>query len=195
MNQWNNRRRILPLFALLWLPLATACSDPFGPLNWDATPDTATIWSASRAELVGQPSAFDFAVTVLPVFIESESPSASWDVVLIDQNGQLALAPASYFAGQSDRAAIAVRPNTSLDAVTRAPSDSTSYLRTPVPLEAGTVYVIRTRVDVCEGGFSTGTRYAKIRPVTIDQQAGVFTFELVRNPYCSKRDFIPPDND
>jgi len=190
----NLRRIAGPVAVLLaCVPLLGGCDDPFGPLDWDATPDTATIWSASRVGLVGQPAAFDFALGTGPVYIESATATNAWDVVLVDAAGRLALAPASYFGGQGLRSAISVVPNSTLEAVTRAPSDSSSYLRTPVPLEAGTVYVIRTRTDVCEGGYSTGTRYAKLRPVTIDQQAGSFTFEVVRNPYCSNRDFTPPD--
>lgn len=190
-----NRRIVrLPelLVTLACLPVLGACNDPYGPLDWDATPDTATIWSASRAELVGQPAGFDFALGGGAIHIESVRAVNSFDVVLIDSGGRLALAPASYFSPTDTRSGIAVRANTTLDAVTRAPSDTSSYAHGPVPLEAGTVYVVRTRVDVCEGGYSTGTRYAKLRPVTIDEAAGSFTFELVRNPYCSNRNFIPP---
>jgi len=192
MTLWNTVRRRWGWLALAVLPLVGACGDPFGPLSWDATPDTVTIWSASRPDLVGRPSGFDFALTGAPVYIEVPTATNSWDVVLIDSGGQLALAPASYFSGQGIRSGIAVRPNSALEAVTRAPSDSSSYVHAPVALVTGAVYVIRTRTDVCESGYSTGTRYSKIRPVTIDEQAGSFTFELVRNPYCSNRDFIPP---
>lgn len=192
MNWWSKARLAGTVAAVAGLPVLSACSDPYGPLEWDATPDTATIWSASRPDLLGKPAAFDFALGPQPVFVESLNATNAWDVVLVEAGGRLALAPASYFAGQGSRAAIAVRANTTLDNVTRAPSDTTAYVRTPVPLEAGTVYVIRTRTDVCQGGYSTGTRYAKLRPISIDEATGAFTFELVRNPYCSNRNFIPP---
>jgi len=194
MNCWSKVQGGRVAVTLACLPLLSACSDPFGPLSWDATPDTATIWSASRVELVNQPAGFDFALNAVPVYIESASATDNWDLVLVDEGGQLAVAPASYFAGQGSRAAIAVRPNSTLEDVTRAPSDSSAYVRAPVLLQAGTVYIIRTRTAVCEGGYSTGTRYSKIRAVAIDQQAGSFTFELVRNPYCSNRSFTPPDS-
>jgi hypothetical protein len=193
MASWKSWRLVPAVAAASWVVLAGACDDPFGPLEWDATPDTASIWSASRLELVEQPAAFDFALGGTPVWIEFSGGANSWDVVLIDHEGGLALAPSSYFEGQSSRAGIAVRPNTALDEITRAPSDSASYRRTPVPLAAGTVYIIRSRTAICESQFSSGPRYAKIRPVTIDAAAGSFTFEMVRNPYCSQRSFIPPD--
>jgi hypothetical protein len=189
-------RRVVRLVLLPLLVMTAACEDPFGPQSWDATPDTAALWSASRLELLEQPAAFDFALAVAPVWIEFSGASNSWDVVLIDHQGRLSLAPASYFAGQGTRAGIAVLPNATLESVTSAPRDSASFLRTPVPLELNTVYVVRTRQAVCEGGFSSGTRYAKLRALAIDQQAGTISFELVRNPYCSSRSFIPPeDND
>ncbi|NJD10360.1 MAG: hypothetical protein FIB01_07910 [Gemmatimonadetes bacterium] len=190
---WRSKARLGTMLAVAaTLSPLSACSDPYGPLDWDATPDTATIWSGSRVELVGRPAGFDFALNLAPVFIESVSATNAWDVVLIDVGGRLALAPASYFEGQGARSAIAVRPNATLADIRRAPSDTTEYVRQPVSVEAGTVYVVRTRTDVCEGGYTTGTRYAKLRAVSIEQQAGSFTFELVRNPYCSNRNFIPP---
>lgn len=194
MTRWNTWRLLVPSLALPGALSLGGCGDPFGPLTWDATPATASIWSASRLELLGRPSAFDFALSAGPVYIEGQGATASWDVVLVDHEGSLALAPASYF-GQNLRVGIATRPNSTLADVRRAPSDTAAYLREPVRVELGTVYVIRTRVDVCESGYTSGTRYAKLQPVTIDQQGGSLTFELVRNPYCSNRNFIPPDPD
>lgn len=188
-----NWMRAAALLALL--PLA-ACDDPFGPRGWDATADTAQIWSASRTELIGFPSAWDFTTDpTRPVMVEAPGATQSWDVVLIDYNGALALAPASFFTGQGTRAAIAVRPSTTLESITRAPRDTASYQRSPVPLRVGDVYIIRTRIQVCENGIGTGTRYAKIAPVSIDPEAGTLRFALVRNPYCDDRDLVPPDED
>lgn len=194
MNDWKRAARALLPLSLL-LPLA-ACDDPFGPRSWDATPDTAQLWSASRAELIGQPAAFDF--TSLPartVLIETTGATQRWDVVLIDEGGQLALAPASYFLGPTSRSAIAPRGTQDLAEVTRAPNDSASYLRRPVPLRLGELYIVRSRVEVCPDGFSSGARYAKITPVLIDPQAGTVRFAFVRNPYCDDRDLVPPDSD
>ena len=188
-------RAVRALLPLALLPLA-ACDDPFGPQTWDATPDTAQLWSASRADLIGQPAAFDFtAPAPTPVLIETTGATQRWDVVLIDDAGQLALAPASYFLGASSRTAIAPQGTLDLDEVRRAPSDTSAYLRRPVPLRVGELYIVRSRVEVCPDGFSSGARYAKITPVQIDAAAGTVRFALVRNPYCDNRDLVPPEGD
>lgn len=194
MRLMNYCARTVPALVLLLLlaPLA-ACSDPYGPQEWDATPETAQLWSASRSALLGKPSAFD--LTTSPPYalnIEDAAAYNGYDIILIDVNGQLALAPASYFAGQNTRSGIAVRENTSLADVTKAPADTADYLHAPVPLKMGAVYIVRTRVNTCETGYSSGTRYAKLTPVEINQQGGYLRFQLVRNPFCSNRDFIPP---
>jgi hypothetical protein len=62
----------------------------------------------------------------------------------------------------------------------------------PLPLVAGDVYIVRSRRASC-GGASGGYRYAKLRAVEINVVAGTYTFEIVRNPYCDNRSFIPPE--
>jgi hypothetical protein len=54
------------------------------------------------------------------------------------------------------------------------------------------VYIVRSRRASC-GGVSSGYRYAKLRPVEIDVAAGTYRFEIVRNPYCDNRSFVPPE--
>ena len=86
--------------------------------------------------------------------------------------------------------------------MTQAPRDSTAsawpplsapYSVEPVPLVAGDVYIVRSRRASC-GGVSSGYRYAKLRPVEINVAAGTYTFEIVRNPYCDDRSFVPPED-
>ncbi len=48
---------------IFFLPLvvvaAAACNDTTGTVAWSDVPDTVTLYSASRADLLGHPSAFD----------------------------------------------------------------------------------------------------------------------------------------
>lgn len=183
-------RRLIPLAILI----VTACDDPFGPVFWDASPDTLLIYSASRPEYIGQVSAVDIATTSAPVLalpIESPAVTGNWDFALLDDQGGLALVAAGAFAGLDSRARIAVLPDRTLESVTRAPRDTASFTAEPVPIEAGTVYVIRSRRASC--GLSSGYRYAKLRAVAIDEVAGTFRFEVVRNPICDDRSFVPPE--
>jgi hypothetical protein len=167
-----------------------ACDDPFGPRFWSGVPDTTLIYSSSRAEYVGRASAFDF-IELQGLPIELPGITGQWDVALADANGGLALVPAGEFAGISSRAGIAVFPNAELDDIAAAPRDTAAFSTAAVMLDPTTVYVIRTRRAQCGFG-STGFRYAKMRPITIDVQAGTLSFEVVRNPYCNDRSLVPP---
>jgi hypothetical protein len=182
-------RRILPLVVLL----AAACDDPFGPRLWDATPDTIVLYSASRAEYIGHSSVVDITtVPVAPLPLEVPGLTGNWDFALTDADGGLALAPASAFAGLESRARIAVLPNRTLDEVRQAPRDTALYATTPVVVQAGDVYIIRSRRSSCGG--TNGYRYAKVRSVEIDVPRGIYTFEIVRNPFCDNRSFVPPED-
>jgi hypothetical protein len=179
-----------------WIPLVTvlvltACDDPFGPQLWDGTPVSMTLYSASRAEYIGLVSALDLvAQQATPVSIESPGALGNWDVVLLDGPDGLVLASASVFDGATRGARIAVLPNRAFIDVTEAPSDTAAYSPGPVPLRTDAVYVIRSRHANC--GFSAGVRYAKVQPIEVDAQRGVFRFAVTRNPYCENRSLVPP---
>lgn len=184
-------KRLIPLAVLI----VAACDDPFGPAVWDATPDTIVIFSASRPEYLGQVSAVDIANTTAVVALPIEAPglTGNWDFALTDLDGGLALVPASAFEGLESRARIGVLPDRTLESVTQAPRDTTAYTVEPLPLVAGDVYIVRSRRASCGGG-SSGYRYAKLRAVEINVPAGTYTFEIVRNPFCDNRSFIPPED-
>ena len=182
-------KRLIPLAVLI----VAACEDPYGPAVWNATPDTVLIYSASRAEYIGLASAVD--ITVLPVAalpLEAPSVTGNWDIALTDFEGGLALVPASAFEGLQSRARIGVLPDRELDDVTEAPRDTAAFTVDPLPLREGDVYIVRSRRASC-GGVSAGYRYGKLRPVSIDEAAGTFRFEIVVNPYCDNRSFVPPE--
>jgi hypothetical protein len=182
--------RILPLAAVFML---AACDDPFGPQLWNANPRELTLYSASRVEYTGMVSALDLASDpVAAIAIEAPGATGNWDVVLVDQGGTLALAPAGYFSGVSARSAIATIQNRAFIDVTEAPRDTAAYSQAPVPLRTDVVYVIRSRRAAC--GFTAGYRYAKVQPIEIDQQRGIFRFAIVRNPYCDDRALVPPQD-
>lgn len=183
-------KRLIPLAVLL----VAACDDPFGPAVWDATPDTIFLYSASRAEYLGRGSAIDITTSPIGLLpLESPAVTGNWDFTLTDHEGGLALVPASAFRGLESRARVGVLPNRELEEVTQAPRDTTAFGVEAVPLRAGDVYIVRSRRASC-GGAATGFRYAKLRPVAIDVAAGTMRFEIVRNPYCDNRSFVPPED-
>jgi len=166
-----------------------ACSDSLGPQPWDATPDTVTLFSASRVDLLGQPSPFDF-INLLPVKPEAPGTAGLWDVMLVTAGSDLQFVPAGAFQGQTSKAAIATITGKTFADLTEAPEDTTLYTTQAVTLHEGAVYVVRTRRDVCS--FSTASRFAKIHVITLDPAQGKAKFEAVRNPYCADRSFVPP---
>jgi hypothetical protein len=174
-------------------PLVSACSDPFASLPWDDAPMDIVLYSASRPEYVGRISAFDLGSgTPRGVAIEAESGAGSWDVVLLDNNGSLALESAVQFEGFKSRARIAEITGVAFEDVKRAPADTTEYTAGPLDLRMDAVYIVRSRLTSC--GLLTGSIYAKLKPTEIDAANGIFRFSYVENPNCDDRLLIAPED-
>ncbi|HSJ24995.1 MAG TPA: hypothetical protein VK929_10025 [Longimicrobiales bacterium] len=180
--------RYIPLAAVLVL---AACDDPFGPQPWNPNPVEITLYSASRPAYIGLVSALDLATDpVGTIAIEAPGATGQWDVVLVDGPGGLSLAPASSFEGLSSMAAIATLEGQAFIDVEEAPRESAAYSTEPVLLRTDVIYIIRSRRAPC--GFTTGPRYAKVQPIEIDEEQGIFRFAILRNPFCDDRALVPP---
>jgi hypothetical protein len=182
--------RITALAGIVFLTAGLyACGDDLFNLRWVQNPDTAVLYSLSRPEL-NLPSAFNF-IGRASVRVESPTATGRWDVALDTMDGELVFLPPRALGIQS-RAAVAALPGTSFDEVREAPADTLAYSRDqPVSIEAGTVYVIRTREE--PGSF--GTRcvyYAKLEPIDIDPADGILTFVFDASPACNNRRLVPP---
>jgi hypothetical protein len=179
-------------FALIMLAAAVAaCDDGLGPQIWDATPDTFTLFSASRPDLLGHPSGFDF-VGLASIRIEQPGAVSAWDIALTGQSA-LQFTPASGFTGQTSRAGIAVITRQTFETLTTAPDDTAAFTTQPVSIAAGSLLVVRTRRFAC--GYTTSVNYAKVKVVTADPVTGIATFAVVRNPLCNDRSFVAPKTD
>jgi hypothetical protein len=177
-------------FILLAAISTAACDEELGLQEWDATPDTVSLYSLSRTDLLGLPSAYDFSNQRV---VEVEAPGAggNWDFALAGTT-QLELIPAPAFEGQaSARAAIAPITGQTFESLMEAPSDTSKFTRQPVPITVGAVYAIRTRRVAC--GFSTSVHYGKIKVLTADPVKGSASFSVVVNPFCNDRSFEPTD--
>jgi hypothetical protein len=186
--------RLLRLLTVAAVFVLAACDDPFGPQPWNPNPVEITLYSASRPAYIGLVSALDLvAEPVSAVPIEAPGATGQWDVVLVDlPGGGLALAPADALGGAPQRVGIAVIENRSFIEITEAPRESEAYSEEPVALRAGVVYVIRSRRGQC--GFMTGHRYAKMQPIEIDAERGIYRFAVLRNPFCDDRALVPPQD-
>src|SRR5687768_5477375 len=175
--------------------LLGACEDEFKQ-EWSAVPDTVELYSLSRPELIGRPSAFDFVpqpVHGIPVAVENPSATGRWDVAVVDQGNTLAFLPAGGFTGLNSRAAIAeINASTTLEELKEAPGDTTQFKTAAVTAQVGKIYVVRTRREDCGFG-SFGVRYGKFEVLEVNVPAGTLRFRVITNPYCNSRTLIPPD--
>ena len=186
------RSRALALAAVVTLGALSvgACGrDPF-QINWVESPDTVLLYSLARPQL-NLVSGFDF-YNRLTVRVEDSEATGNWDVAVDTRNGKIVLlAPGAL--GVDSKARIARIPGTTFAEVIEAPADTTLYTATsPVPVEMGTVYVIRTR----QGYGSFGricVYYAKLEPLEIDPVGGTLRFVYDASPACNDRKLIPPD--
>ena len=179
-------RFFLPVVALT----VAACSDNLGPTAWSDLPDTVTLYSASRADLTGLRSGFDFTAP-RSVVVESASETQSFDMLLMEQSGGFALTPSGAVLGTSNRAGIAAVTADSLREIRKAPSDTAAFQQNaPVPVQPGQFFVVRSRRVSCV--LTTGSYYAKLQIVSVDPVGGTLRFAYARNPYCGDSSLVPP---
>ena len=149
---------------------SAACDDDLGIEPWNATPDTVSLFSLSRADLIGFPSGYDF-VNRRRVEVETPGAGGNWDVALAGTGSEFMLIPAASFQGLGSlRAGIAPIQGQAFNAVLEAPRDTASFTTQPVRITQGGVYVVRSRRVSC--GFSTGVQYGKIHVVNLDAAQG-----------------------
>ena len=117
---------------------------------------------------------------------------SAFGVALDTQGGQLALLPPGAF-GIDSRAQVAELSGRTLDEVEEAPSDTLLYAAVqPVPVQLGSVYVIRTRSVA--GAFGAKCVYfAKLAPLEIDVTEGRLRFVFEMNPVCNDHQLVPPE--
>jgi hypothetical protein len=192
MNAGHERRstpRTAAVVAALAVALAACGRDPFS-IPWSDTPDSAKIYSLERPEL-NIATAFGF-YDGLGVAVESPTATGRWDAALDTQDGELVLLPPGAL-GITSKARIATIPGMTLDDVTEAPGDANQYTADqPVPVVAGTVYVIKTGAR--PGSFgATCSYYSKMEPIEIDLAEESLTFRYVTSPICNDRDLVPPN--
>jgi len=178
------------LLTLAALASATGCDDGFGPFDWNSTPDTVAVYSLARDELLGLPSALDFARgRVQLIRVDLPGASGLWDVALREVDGEFVLLPAGVVGGIGIRPGIAVVEDQAFEDVLRAPRDTAAYTRAePVQVRTDAVYVIRS-------GRRAGTSciyFAKAEVVAVDADEGRVDIRVVQNPYCNDRFLIPP---
>lgn len=180
----------LGVVALVGVVFAAGCRNSLGPNTWLAIPDTTTLYSLSRPEYVGKPSAYDFTSSGGGgVVVEAPGYTNQWDIAIVDGANGLELAPAGTFEGISATPALTriTTPGDTFDNLADAPSDEKLYTdSTRLPAVEGGLYVVRTRQ------VSSCVYYAKFELLSVDQQAGTVELVAAGDPYCNDRHLISP---
>jgi hypothetical protein len=179
-------RRFVPI---LCAGLAACNTDPASIVNWTGAADTVVLYSASRPELAGLPSAFDFGIG-LPVRIDAPSTGRNFDLVLVDQGATLVLLPSADVQGKTVGAGL-LTASGSFESLVEAPKDSTIYKKTgPFAITPGTIYIVRSRDTGCSA-IGGGVFYTKLEALGLNVTRGSATFRFVRNPTCDDRALVP----
>lgn len=180
--------------AALLMGLAACSEDPFA-YDWTDQPDTTFLYSLARPEL-NLNSGINFYERITGFSdglyrVEQPGTTGNWDVAVDTRAGELVLLPPGAL-GITARAAIANMGLVPFDDIDQAPGDTLLYeLDDPIPVVAGTVYVVRTNRQAGNYGSSC-VYYAKLEPVIIDVAGGKLTFRYVASPICNNRELVSP---
>ena len=168
--------------------LAACDDDPF-LIEWTENPQESVLFALDRDEL-NSPSAYNMLAR-LQVVIEDPVTEGRWDFAVDRQNGQMVFLTPRVL-GIPSEAALVPFPGMEFEEMRRAPSDTLLYVTDkPVPVELGTIYVVRTHEQIGSYGRIC-FYYGKLEPLEIDLQAGVLRFLQDTSPACNNRSLVPP---
>jgi hypothetical protein len=178
------------LACVLALGVSACGDDPFD-FDWDDTPETVLLYSLARPEL-NLESGYAFRLHQR-VRVEAAAATGNWDAALDTRAGALVWLPPGALGVAGSAARITTLPGVTLEDVIVAPSDTTLYTANEaVPIELGTVYIIKT--SRTQGAFgSSCVYYAKAEAQVLDPIGGALTFRYVTSPICNSLELIPPD--
>jgi hypothetical protein len=169
------------------LPLG--CDDPGEPEWFSTTPDTVLLYSLSRTEHFGLPSAFDM-IYARRVVVESEEETGNWDFAVLDGVDGFSFIMPGAFPGLSASSSIMTASGTPFDALIEAPR--TGYDSVGITLDSGSAYIVRTRT-ITDGSGNSCHYYGKLEPVELDTLLGTLLFRYLANPNCNSRALVAPD--
>ncbi|TVR57816.1 MAG: hypothetical protein EA421_00305 [Gemmatimonadales bacterium] len=178
----------LALLGILLTALAACGDDPF-LLRWQENPREATLFSLDRPEL-NRPQAFDM-LQGRRVIVQSAQEEGRWDFAVDRRDGQMVFLPPRTL-GVVSEAALVPLPNIAFDEIRDAPADTAVYItREPVPIQTGTLYVVRTHQQ--SGPFGQICfYYGKLEPLEVNLEAGTVRFLFDTSPDCNNRRLVPP---
>ena len=156
---------------------SVGCDDPFAAFLGDVplTPTEVTLFDYETGRLQ-DPPAFDI-VRAVPARVDQ---TIHWDGLFRIRSGVPELVPFSAVADSVTDSGLLVTEDR-FEEVLEAPDEGYT-LSTGIEIRQGDVLVGRSRVDPTQ--FLACSRYAKLRILDIDPEAGTLTFEHLVNPNC-----------
>ena len=187
--------RFRPLYVVAFLAASvlglTACGENVFDLKWTvARVNTVLLYSLTRPEL-NLPSGFDF-VDRREIEIQEPGATGSWDLLVDTQDGQLVFVSPGALGIVSEVMILQI-PDTAFADVLTAPEDSTLYTKDqPVPIETGSVYVLRTHEGPSRFGVPC-VFWGKIQPTDVDLALETVQFVYDVSILCDDRGLVPED--
>jgi hypothetical protein len=182
--------RMFGILAGVALVLSACGDDPF-VVRWEELPLEAVLYSLDRdAADIPRASAFHM-LERRGVIVEDPQAQGRWDFAVERQGDGMVLLPPRAL-GVISRAGIAAIPQVRFEDVIEAPRDTLAYsMEAPVPVQMGTIYVIRTHQQ--PGFFGQICHfYGKVEPLEIDLEAGTLRILHDVSPDCNNRSLVPP---
>ncbi len=181
---------VVAFFAASVLGL-TACGENVFDLKWTvARVSTVFLYSLARPEL-NLPSGFDF-VDRREIEIQEPGSTGLWDLLVDTQDGQLVFVSPGALGIDSEVMILQI-PDTAFADVLTAPEDSTLYTKDqPVPIETGSVYVLRTHEGPSRFGVPC-VFWGKIQPTDVDLALETVQFTYDVSILCDDRGLVPED--
>ena len=166
-----------------------ACGENIFDVKWvNPSVQTVLLYSLAHPEL-NRPSGYDF-VDRFPVEIHQPGATGFWDLLVDTEDGKLVFVLPRALGIESD-AMILEMPGVAFEDLLEAPEDSTLYTTDePVPIEAGSVYVLRTHEGPSDFGIPC-VFWGKIEATEVDLISGTVVFIYDVSPLCDDRGLVP----
>lgn len=168
--------------------LLAACGDAnlLPPATQPTIEDTVTLWALNGTD-VAFPSAYDIIGAERVRTDQSGAFDFLFDFRPVSGDTVPVLVPRGA-EGLTDDVGI-LRTTALFDTLRLAPSDGYEF-HAPVPVDTGTVVIVRSRLQSCNFGLSYGL-YGKLQPLVISRTERWIQFKLRYDPNCGYRGLGP----
>jgi hypothetical protein len=181
------RRSLVSLVCVVSVAVGvTGCGDPTAGFFEPQIVTGSFEIAVARPGTINVPSALSVVVQQATIegarFPERSVHAGQWEILLSQEGGQLFFNSASSFGFQSRAAITLPLTGRTFGDVRDVPSGAVFQADAPVPVEQGSVYVVRSR-EFGIGG-SVCLQYAKIQPTEVDPTAGTVRVQVATNGRC-----------